>query len=401
MLAGIARVSLATGMQLFPDQPWSSFGAALDSTAGPKSPVEQLHFIEYLLPILMQAQAQIKQSPLGAAEVVTQAALPVQARRVSASAWISHARLGPRRSVEETVTLLSHDTPENRAVRSFLELLARDCQVIALLAEAEEEAGASARAADCFRRLRGLLCTEWWGSVTLKRGDWTQPPTSREWTRLDYAQIARARSDYRKGFGFEWGQPLLTLPPRETWRLYELWCLLSVLQALQQIGWRITSVQDAFAVRAGRLALTLAVGEKSRIDLRSASGQKLSLTYNQTFAESRESLTHTMRPDITLSDGARVWLLDAKFKPYCEPGEEGGDINQMHAYRDAIIGSDGAQMVAAAWCLYAGLTGTENRARITYGRGAETPVGALCLRPGDAAAQANLRHLLNQWLLKG
>jgi len=135
--------------------------------------------------------------------------------------------------------------------------------------------------------------------------------------------------------------------------------------------------------------------------LRSALGQALSLTYNQTFAEGQESLTHAMQPDISLSDGARIWILDAKFKPYAEPGEEGGDINQMHAYHDAIVGVSGIRTVAAAWCLYAGLSDVPNRDQITYGHGVKAPIGALCLRPSGTNTQANLRRLLSLWLAKG
>ena len=401
MLDDIARVSLAAGARLFPDQPWSNFGIAPDSAAGPKSPAEQLHFIEYWLPRLAQAVTQIERSPLSAAAAKARAVLPMQARRVPASAWMTHARRGPsRRTVDETWTVLSHDIPENRALKSFRDVLVRDCRAIARLAEAEKEAEATARAAGCTRRLEGLLGAAWWGEVTA-RAEWVQPPTLREIARTDYAQIAQARAGYRKGFGFNWDQPLLTLPPRETWRLYEVWCLLTVLQALQEGGWEVVPPSETFAVRAGRLTLTLAVGEKSRVHLHSASGQPLSLTYNQTFAEGQESLTHSMQPDITLSDGERVWILDAKFKPYSEPGEEGEDINQMHAYRDAIAGSGGTRRVAAAWCLYAGLTHTLNRARITYGRSPDTPVGALCLRPSDMGTHTNLRCLLSQWLPAG
>ena len=399
MFSDIARVSLAVGARLFPDQPWSDFGAALDGTAGRKSPVEQIHFIEHRLPVLAQAVAQMERSPLSAAVALARSVLPMQARRVTASAWMAHTRLGPsRRTVSETLTVLSHDTPENRAVKSFTEVLARDCRTIGRLAEAEEETEAAARADVCARRLHRLLGAAWWEEVTAKRGDWTRPPTAREIARADYAQIAGTRADYRKDFGFDWDQPLLTLPPRDTWRLYEAWCLLTALDALQDIGWKVVPPSHAFAVRAGRLTWTLAVGEASRVALRSASGRSLSLTYNRTFAEGRESLTHAMQPDITLSDGAGLWLLDAKFKPYCEPGEEGEDINQMHAYRDGLVGRDGTRQAAAAWCLYAGLTGNPNRAHITYGRGTDTPVGALCLRPGDPATQANLRRLLTRWL---
>jgi len=397
MLQDIARVSLAAGAKLFPEQPWSSIGVTAGTADTAKSPVEQLGFVEHLLPALTQAVRQIGQMPLTSAAACTRLVRPELARRVTTAAWMSHTRQSRSQPpLRETVTLFSPDTPENRAVRSFLDVLIRDCRAIALLAEAEDEPEVIGRALRCAKRLSQLACEAWWQDVMPKSGDWTQPPTQRGSLRPDYAAVFRRASQYRRGFCFAW-HPLLTLPPRETWQLYETWCLLTVFQALRDLGWNCTLAQEVFAVREGRLMLTLAVGRLSQIRLKSAQGQTLTLAYNQTFGEGRESLTHTLRPDITLSDGERVWILDAKFKPYSEPGEEGEDINQMHAYKDAIVASRG-RSVTRAWCLYAGLTGTANRAHITYGRGIETPIGALCLRPGSAETITNLRQLLQSWL---
>ncbi len=404
MLAGIARVALVVGAELFPEQPWASFGVRPDPDAPAKSPLEQLGWIEDRLPSLSAAFAQVERSPLTAARGSARAALPVQARRVSPAAWMAHARRSPaRRTVDETVTTVSHDTPEHRAVKSFAETLQRDCGAIERLAEAEEAFEAAGRAAQCVRRLHRLCGADWWERVPAGRGDWTRPPAAREIARPEYARLAAARNDYRRGFGFEWDTPLLTLPPRETWRIYELWCLFSALDALRSLGWRTLSGGSLLAVQAGRLALTLEAGAASEIVLWSPPGRKLTLTYRRTFAEGRDSLSHAMQPDLTLSDGARIWILDAKFKPYTEPGEEGADINQMHAYRDAIVGagSGGRRIVSAAWCLYAGLTDFPNRAEIAYGQGPEAAVGALCLRPGDGATQMALRGLLARWTGQG
>lgn len=398
MLQDIARISLAAGAKLFPEQPWSSLGAAAGTTDTSKSPVEQLAFAEHCLPPLAQALRQIGQLPLTSTAACTRLVRPELARRVTAAAWMSHTRQNRSQPpLRETVTLFSPDTPENRAAKSFVAVLMRDCHAISLLAEAEDEPEVLDRALRCAKQLGRMACGDWWEEVAAVRGAWTQPPTQRGSLRPDYAAVCRLASQYRRGFVFKWDHPLLTLPPRETWQLYETWCLLTVFGALRDLGWECTSAQEVFAVREGRLMLALAVGRLSQITLRSAQGQTLTLTYNQTFAEGRESLTHTMRPDITLSDGERVWILDAKFKPYSEPGEEGEDINQMHAYKDAIVGSRG-RSVARAWCLYAGLTGAANRAHITYGRGAQTLVGALCLRPGDAETGINLCRLLQSWL---
>ena len=133
--------------------------------------------------------------------------------------------------------------------------------------------------------------------------------------------------------------------------------------------------------------------------LRGPQGDALSVTYNAAFAQRERSLSRTMQPDITLEDlsSETLWILDAKFKSYALPGEEGSDINQMHAYRDAILSRSNRRTVAHAWCLYAGQARFPNREWITYGA-EDGPVGALCLRPSSVSSHQNLRYLLAKWL---
>ncbi len=405
MLDDIARVSLAAGARLFPGQPWQDLDVSPGSLTARKSPVERLGFIEYALPLLTQDAAQIGRDPLLAARTQSRPIAPaLRARRVTTPALLQAARRGPDlRSLEESVTVLSHDTPENRAVKSFLRTLERDCAAIARIAEAEEEAEAAERAELCGRRLGGLLHLPWWGTVGDDPAAWTKPPTRRAAGRPEYARIFQEMIRYRAGFGFDWDNPRLTLPPRESWRLYETWCLFAVLDALSALGYQAAAqpAGDApglFAVREGRLTFTLATGRAGRVALRSPKDGRLSLVYNQTFAEGRHSLSHTMQPDITLASDDRLWILDAKFKPYALGGEEGEDINQMHAYRDGIVDEAGRRTVACAWCLYAGSVDAPNRSHLTYGRSQEAAVGALCLRPGDAGTFTNLCALLAGWL---
>ncbi len=405
MLDDIARVSLAAGARLFPDQPWQDLDVSAGSLAARKSPVERLGFIERALPVLTQAAAQIRRDPFADALARSRPVAPaLRARRVTTQALLQAARRGPDlRFLEETVTVLSHDTPENRAVKSFLRTLERDCAAIAQIAEAEEEPEAAGRAGRCGRQVRGLLLAPWWEEVGTEGAAWTKPSTRRAILRPAYARVFQEMARYRAGFGFDWDNPNLTLPPREIWRLYETWCLFVVLDALRALGWAPVSEagSDApglFAVREGRLTFTLATGTAGRVALRSREGGRLSLTYNQTFAEGRHSLSHAMQPDITLASEDSLWILDAKFKPYAQPGEEGEDINQMHAYRDGIVDETGRRIVARAWCLYAGQADAPNRSRLTYGRSEEAAVGALCLRPGDAGAFTSLCALLAGWL---
>ena len=409
MLDDIARVSLAAGVRLFPDQPWQDLDVSAGSLAARKSPVERLGFIERVLPLLAQATAQIGWDPLAAAAEQARPISPAfRARRVTTQAVLQAARRGPDlRSLEETVTILSYDTPENRAVKSFLWMLERDCAAIARIAEtqggAEGEAEAAERAGHCGRGLRGLLRAPWWEEVGVDGAAWLKPVTQKAVGRPEYARVFHEMARYRAGFRFDWDHPWLTLPPRESWRLYETWCLFIVLDALRAGGWEpVVGVRDdianLFAVREGRLSLTLATGTAGRVALRSAEGRRLALVYNQSFAEGRNSLSHTMQPDITLASEDRLWILDAKFKPYALGGEEGDDINQMHAYRDGIVDESGRRTVARAWCLYVGQVDARNRSHLTYGRSEESAVGALCLRPGDAGTFTRLCALLAGWL---
>ena len=402
MLDDIARVSLAAGARLFPDQPWQDLDVAASSVAARKSPVERLGLIERVLPLLTRAVAEIGRDPLASTAAEARAVSPAfRARRVTASAVLRAARRGPDlRSLEETITVVSFDTAENRGVKSFLRLLERDCAAIARIAGAEEEDEAAGRAEDCGLRLRGLLRAAWWEGVTADGAAWCKPPTRRAAGRAEYLAVYQEMARYRLGFGFDWGHAWLSLPPRESWKLYEVWCLFVVLDALGALGWVPVAdgTADLFAVREGRLTFTLATGKAGRVALQSLDGRRLSLTYNRTFGEGRHSLTHTMMPDITLAGGDTLWVLDAKFKPYQLPGEEGEDINQMHAYRDGIVDEAGRRVVAHAWCLYAGSADAPNRGHLTYGRSEEAAIGALCLRPGDAGTFTALCGLLAGWL---
>jgi len=410
MLGDIARVSLTAGARLFPEQPWSDLDVSAGSLTTHKSPSERLAFIERVLPLLKQAMAQIRCNPVTAA--ISQPRLiapPIRAHRVTTQAVLQAARRGPAHcALEESRTLLTTDTPENRSIQSFLQTLLRDSLAIAQIAEAAQEEEAAGRGRLCSRRLQGLLSLPGWEEVAYDRAAWTKPPIQRASARPEYASLFRLMARYRTGFQFDWDHPWLTLPSRESWRLYETWCLFLMLDSLLTLGYlpRTTATriitngtpQDLFTVREGRLTLTLATGSASSITLCSPQGRRLTLLYNQTFAEGLHSLSHTMQPDITLVRDNRIWILDAKLKAYALPGEESEDINQMHAYRDAIVDASGQRNVVHAWCLYAGQASLPNRARITYGRTEETAVGALCFRPCDANTIRNLRALLSGWL---
>lgn len=404
MLQDIAQVSLAVGRRLFADRSRDDLDIAAGSLVSRKSPVERLGFIARLLPGLTNTVEQIARGPLVAP--VTQsriAAPPERARHIGASALLRAVRNGhSARWVEDSTTTLTPDTPENRAVRAFLQRLRRDVQAIRTMAEAAKEEEIAQTAQECARRLSGLGERLYGGEPEPGATAWSTPPTHRMLAHPVYARVADWMRQYRQSFSFDWGHPLFSLPARETWRLYETWGLFQTLQALLALGYVPNSAEtDAaalFGLKEDRVFFRLVKGQESRVTLQGPGGHIVALFYSRSYAAKRQSLSRTMQPDIALDDGTgRTWILDPKFKTYGAPGDESDDVDQMHAYRDAIIDGNNGKPVQRAWCLYAGSAEGPSRPLIAYGSPALSIVGALCLRPGDDESFARLSQLLAAW----
>lgn len=393
LLRDIVRLALMVG----DERTDSGADAASDDDALPASPAERLWLLESLLPPLTRAVYQISHAP--SVKNVTQprrTAPPERARHVRPSAWLDAARRGQAgRLVEESSATASTDTPENQAVKAFLAHLTRAAQTFAAQAAESGKTEMAQVGQSCAARLTILRRLHPFHEVADRPDIWRQTPTDALQTAPAYRQIAEAMRRWRHGLTFD---GTLALPTRETWRLYEIWTLLRVLEALRTLG---HAADGAFPpLRADRLLWTLATGAASRIMLRAADGAALRVFYNRPYGEPHASLSHTMLPDIVLerTNGA-TWVLDAKFKAYDAPGDAHDDIAQMHAYRDAIINDAGRRIVSRAWCVFVGLASGEGRAQISYGPSpAASLVGALRLRPGDDASFERLRDLLAGWL---
>ena len=72
-------------------------------------------------------------------------------------------------------------------------------------------------------------------------------------------------------------------------------------------------------------------------------------------------------------------------------------MDQMHAYRDAIMDARGEKVVIAGLVPLRGRAGRGSRPLIAYGPPAASIVGALRLRPGDADGFERLCQLLSAW----
>jgi len=404
LLADIARVALAVGQDLYPERGVNDLDIGTARQSDP-CPRERLAFLLAAWPRLDAALRALESAPYTALIGRTRLVPSERARRVAPKAVLDALRTGdlvapltrrlPRR-VAETIALPSPDTPENRAVKGALAHFARDLSAISALAQAANVPEVAGDAERLRGRLRGHLLRPPWRDLPPPARFPILSPTLR--AHPQYRLVHDTYRRYRQSFRFDWDNPVLVLPARETWLLYEYWGFFQVADALRALGWRAVGA-DGFALLRSGLRFSLARGTASRIAFAGTRGESLTLTYNREFprAGARDetgwrSRSHAMRPDITLEIGGRLVILDPKFKTYAQPGWEADDIHQMHAYRDALVRDGERNVVRAAWLLYAGRADGENRRVIAYP--ASTPaqsfgrgeVGALLLRPGDVGS---------------
>ena len=399
MWADIADVSLLVGASLFPARTWNDIDVAHVTRRAGKSPAERLRFLCRMLPALTQAMEEWARCPSVRLLRETRTVVPERARRVPTPALQSAARRGlPLRSVEEAVSMSTRDTPEGRAVRSFLHLLHDDAEAIGRMAAQEGEADAARAAEQCAFVLRGLLQFSVWQDVREDGAALSQMP-GQMGTSPAARQIAQFMHGYGAAFCLDWNAPAFSLPPRAAWQIYETWTAFTAMQVLLALNYTPQPEgQTVLAVRRDRLCPTLETGQASLLRFCGPGGRRVTLTFQPTFAAGERSRGRTLRPDLTLENKGQLFILDAKWKEYALPGDEGDDMNQMHAYRDAIVGTRGEGIVRRAWCLFPGALGGPRRSVICYGPAEESIVGAVCLRPGSADYFARLCTLLSGWL---
>jgi predicted component of viral defense system (DUF524 family) len=180
--------------------------------------------------------------------------------------------------------------------------------------------------------------------------------------------------------------------------LYELWCYFRVVELLVRLLGPAAGV-DAITRTDFQVHVERAFEVRWQCGIR--------VLYNATFSRSqphvgRQTYSLPLRPDIALvlPDGA-VHVLDAKFKlEWIDASDDDvdratvklEDIYKMHTYRDAI------RQARSAWVLY---PGTERRAFTPHGGEDADGVGAVPLRPepgGDELLQEFLRDLMTPFV---
>lgn len=327
------------------------------------------------------------------------------------------------------------DTPENRYVKTFLEELLVEMNALygRLMLDRLDRA---------LREVRGWAdqIGEWlshpmWSEV----GALTAVPTNSQLLQrgTGYREVLAAELALQYGMNLPWdrGSTLvegLEGEIRPVDELYQYWCFFALRDALRAICGEEGRQSGTLLKRSkGELRVNLKYGEKSRIDFSYSGGSRnaarVYLYYNKTFRRRNSrhwylsgSYSADFRPDYSLlvlpgmSGGARgghwvhfdakyrldaaKWLEETRHDVYATQDEASSgralrgrykreNLDEMHAYRDAVLGSRGA------YVLFPGSQIGEDvfvrlPQRIGPGLRPKVPgVGALPLKPSPMGAQ--------------
>jgi predicted component of viral defense system (DUF524 family) len=329
----------------------------------------------------------------------------------------------PQRTKKQTF-----DNAENRYVKGFLQGLAE------LLVALHEACVADERwitAEEVERWLESVY--EWldngiWADV----GDLSSIPenSQRLQKSAGYRDILRADIELRDALELPWDRAkeaadTLLGDVKPVSALYEYWCYFTVRNILRGLyGPDVTGGKNMVFQSAGKLSMRLtetAGGDGAVFQGNLPAGAAVHLFFNRRFRPKPEepwgpwSGTYSVSfdPDISIAvhtPDATHWLnFDAKYRlerfQWEDAAQEGGgspsqqqayrqdDLNKMHCYRDAILGTRGA------YVLYPGQM-LETPA--PFLRRAETPrrgfsfpsVGAFPLRPGSEEQRSALQEFI-------
>ena len=328
------------------------------------------------------------------------------------------------------------DTAENRYVKNFLEVIRQDLDELAeSLRKAESHA--LNEVFDWRTTVDDWLSDPLWRDVERLQGIPTNSQVLQR--RTGYRDVLAADASLQAGIEIPWkrGEELAdgldgTLRPVS--ELYQYWCFFILRRLIASLCDAVGKEKGELIVEAANtLELQLRAGFESRIEFLYTTGDggaaKVTLFYNKTFAVRSAndqwdgSYAGEYVPDYSLmislaKDLGPVvhWLhFDAKYRLSIRPGMQSvategisvepvpsvdilprpDTLEQMHAYRDALLGSRGA------FVLYPGDDIRQvfvRQPRSSRQKGLPA-VGAFPLRPGGPGAQQEeLRAFLKQAL---
>lgn len=324
----------------------------------------------------------------------------------------------------------TYDIPENRFVKAFLEEL---FNLLEQLGEAclQERRNRSLQEIETWKNtVNDWLSNELWREV----GSLTSIPANSQ--RLQratgYRDIYRANIELREALRLPWDEPekqresspIGSLKP--IYKLYEYWCYFVIRGILEELfGADLSNGRNLLVHRENGIAMRLGNASdacRAVFELPTPLQGQIFLFYNRKFFPKVEpewgewsgSYSVEFNPDISIAvqaNGLTHWVnFDAKYRlekawwnTFAEDSIEirvdntketrdfkQADINKMHTYRDAILGTRGA------YILFPGKPGEDNqilpyvRYKVPPNRTLDVPsVGAFRLRPNANLEQRN------------
>ncbi|OQX13627.1 MAG: hypothetical protein BWK76_15945 [Desulfobulbaceae bacterium A2] len=185
--------------------------------------------------------------------------------------------------------------------------------------------------------------------------------------------------------------------------IYEYWCFFQIKKVLDALS-RASAIRPIIDKNplthelSSGLCIDYACGAQLRFNTSYHGSTGVdSLSQENAYTPCGISYSHTLRPDIVITQGHKKLIFDAKYKGhrtgfYCE-GDDGTiqrwkdeDIDKMHTYREAILG------VMGSFILYPGSQNMLHPCHTanSYAHG----VGALALRPGQQNDMQAIRELI-------
>lgn len=237
------------------------------------------------------------------------------------------------RWVPTHLSRISYDTAENRFVRFFLE----DIEAVSLAVLRGKGIATLARAdaGALLERVRSLLSEPFFSEVGKLQHIPSHSPvlTGNEGYSRLYRYYLRSRLGVVDPLTTA-RQQLRSSPLKDVASLYEVWVFFKLADLFFERGKPISV--SGFGREGLAYGTTWSCGDTT-------------LAYNRTYQSRRGSYSTSLRPDVSLRIGERLWLFDAKYKAEHSalPDDEVGgsssaavkkiDLQKMHTYVDAIV----------------------------------------------------------------
>ena len=219
-----------------------------------------------------------------------------------------------------------------------------------------------------------------------------------------YSRFYRLYREFDRAFTPFDGDPF-RLSLDKVWQLYEYWCFFQVVAALRSLAGDDAQFDASgfLADHADRISLAMPqarVAITGQVDV----GFQRTFFYHAGDHTGAGTYSHEMRPDISIEvrdehgQIQEIVLLDPKYRVNALSLNQA--VNDMHRYKDAIVGPGLQKLVKRAFILCPGDDqGAQRYFSSDYQQACG--LGAIVLKPGQADSVATLAMKLRELALPG